>query len=149
MVFAIHQHKSASSVFEPPILNPSPHSIPLGCPRAPVWVPCFIRFHILYLEKLDRDIPKITTLSDFWKFCPRIFYNIAFVCAQSCQTLCDPMDCSPASFLCSWDFARILEWVAISSSRGSCRPRDLTHISWISCLGSFFTNKSPGKPFLW
>ena len=31
-------------------------------------------------------------------------------------TLCDPMDCR---LLCPWDFqARILEWVAIPSSRG-------------------------------
>ena len=31
--------------------------------------------------------------------------------------------------------ARILEWVAISSSRGSSRPRDQTHVSYISCIG--------------
>ena len=35
--------------------------------------------------------------------------------------------------------ARILEWVAISSSRGSSRPRDWTLISWVSCFaGGFF-----------
>ena len=31
--------------------------------------------------------------------------------------------------------ARILEWVAISSSRGSSRPKDQTHVSCISCIG--------------
>ena len=31
--------------------------------------------------------------------------------------------------------ARILEWVAISSSRGSYRSRDRTHVSYISCIG--------------
>ena len=31
--------------------------------------------------------------------------------------------------------ARILEWDAISYHRGSSRPRDWTHISWISCIG--------------
>ena len=31
--------------------------------------------------------------------------------------------------------ARILEWVAISSSRGSSRPMDLTHVSCLSCIG--------------
>ena len=31
--------------------------------------------------------------------------------------------------------ARILEWVAISYSRGSSQPRDWTHISWVSCIG--------------
>ena len=40
--------------------------------------------------------------------------------------------------------ARILEWVAISYSRVSCRPRDWTHVS---CLASgFFTTTPPQKP---
>ena len=39
---------------------------------------------------------------------------------QSCPTLCDPVDCSqPGSFIHGIFQARILEWVAISSSRGS------------------------------
>ena len=46
---------------------------------------------------------------------------------QSCQTLCDPMDCSPpGSPVHGISQARILEWVAISSSRGSSQPRDRT-----------------------
>ena len=41
--------------------------------------------------------------------------------AQSCPTLCDPMDCSPpGSSIHGILQARILEWVAISFSRGSC-----------------------------
>ena len=45
--------------------------------------------------------------------------------AQSCLTLCDPMDCSlPGSFLHGILQARVLEWVAISFSRGSSQPRD-------------------------
>ena len=40
--------------------------------------------------------------------------------------------------------ARILEWVAISFSRGSSRPRDQT---WVSCIaGRRFTTEPPGKP---
>ena len=31
--------------------------------------------------------------------------------------------------------ARILEWVAISFSRGSPQPRDRTHMSYVSCTG--------------
>ena len=43
--------------------------------------------------------------------------------AQSCLTLCDPMDCSlPGSSVRGIFQARILEWVAISLSRGSSRP---------------------------
>ena len=43
--------------------------------------------------------------------------------------------------------ARILEWVAMSSTRGSSRPRDQTHVSWGSCIaGGFFTPEPLGKP---
>ena len=46
--------------------------------------------------------------------------------AQSCPTLCDPVDCSPPGSIHGILQARILEWVAISFSRGSSRPRDRT-----------------------
>ena len=54
--------------------------------------------------------------------------------AKPCWLFCDPMDCSlPGS---SGVFqARILEWAAISSSRGSSLPRDQAHISCIPCTG--------------
>ena len=52
--------------------------------------------------------------------------------AQSCPTLCDPMDCSLAgSSLHGILQARVLEWVAISFSRGSSQPRDRTQVSRI------------------
>ena len=52
--------------------------------------------------------------------------------AQSCPTLCYPMDCSlPGSSLHGILQARVLEWVAISFSRGSSRPRDRTQVSHI------------------
>ena len=57
-------------------------------------------------------------------------------CAQLCPTFCDPMDCSlPCSFAHGILQARILEWLAISFSRGSSWPRGLTHISCISFIG--------------
>ena len=54
-------------------------------------------------------------------------------------------DCSlPGSSVHGISQARILEWVAISFSRGSSRPRDQTHVSCISCItGSFFTSELP------
>ena len=57
---------------------------------------------------------------------------------QSCPTLCDPMNCSlPGSSIHGILQARVLEWVAISFSRGSSRPRDRT---WVSCIvGRCFT----------
>ena len=46
-------------------------------------------------------------------------------CAQSCPTLCDPMNCSlPTSSILGISQARILERVAISLPRGSSWPRD-------------------------
>ena len=57
---------------------------------------------------------------------------------QSCPTLCDPMNCSlPGSSVHGIFQARILEWVAISFSRGSSRPRDRTQVSHI--VGRHFT----------
>ena len=64
-----------------------------------------------------------------------IFNNLAilFCCSlvsKSCLTLCNPMDGSPpGSPVRGISEARILEWVAISFSRGSSRHRDWTHIS--------------------
>ena len=50
--------------------------------------------------------------------------------AQSCLTLCDPMDCSlPGSSVHGILQARILEWAVMPSSRGSSRPRDQTQVS--------------------
>ena len=58
--------------------------------------------------------------------------------AQSCPTLCDPTDYSPlGSSVHGILQARVLEWVAVSFSRGSSRPRDRIRVS---CLASrFFT----------
>ena len=58
------------------------------------------------------------------------------------QALWDPMDCSPpGSSVHGILQARILEQVAISSSRGSSRPRDWAHVSCVSCIaGIFFTH---------
>ena len=55
---------------------------------------------------------------------------------QSFLILCDPMDCSPpGSFVRGILHVRILEWAAISSSRGSSQLRDPTSISCVSCIG--------------
>ena len=51
---------------------------------------------------------------------------------QSYLTLCDPMDCSlPGSSVHGIFQAIVLEWIAISLSRGSSRPRDWTQVSRI------------------
>ena len=72
------------------------------------------------------------------------------VCAQSCQTHCFFMWSSPPGSSGHRIFqARILEWVAISFSRGSSWPRDQTRVSSISYIAGgffFFTTEPPRKP---
>ena len=68
--------------------------------------------------------------------------------AQSCLTLCDPMD------LCPWAhqdplfmgilWTRILEWVAMPSSMASSKTRDGTQVSRL--VGRFFTSELKGSP---
>ena len=66
-----------------------------------------------------------------------------YVCAQSCVTLCDLMDCSlPGSSVHGIS-------QAISSSRGPSWSRDQTHIFRVSCIGKWTLYHWPfGKPFL-
>ena len=64
-----------------------------------------------------------------------IFVVCSCLVAQSCPTLCDPMDCSPpGSSVRETSQGRTLERITISSSRGSSKPRDrpleLTSPAW-------------------
>ena len=64
---------------------------------------------------------------------------------QSCSALCDPPDCTlPGSSVRGISQARILQWVVISSSRGSSQPRVLTHVSCIA--RRIFTTDPQAKP---
>ena len=68
---------------------------------------------------------------------------------QSCPTLWDAMDCSPpGSSVHGILQARILEWVARPSSRGSSRSKDLIRISWVSCTGRWvlYLQRPLGSP---
>ena len=57
---------------------------------------------------------------------------------QSCLILWDPMDCSPSGSSVHGIFqARVLEWIAISFSRGSSQPKNQTQVSRIA--GRCFT----------
>ena len=74
-----------------------------------------------------------------WKY-----WDLDEVCAvlclviQLCLTLCDPIDCSPpGSSVHEILQEKILEWVAMSSSRVSSQPRDWTQVSHIA--GRLFT----------
>ena len=88
-------------------------------------------------EKKNTKLWNLTNLLRFWD-CEcygieyiylSIYIYISCCClvTQSCLTFCDPMDCSsPGSCVHGISQARILEWVAISFSRGSSQPRDQT-----------------------
>ena len=71
--------------------------------------------------------------------------------AQSCPILCYPMDCSPpGSSVHGILQARVLEWVAISFSRGSSRPRDRTQVSHIAGrrFNLWATREAPGDQII-
>ena len=64
---------------------------------------------------------------------------------QLCLTLFDLTDYSPPGSSVHGIFqARILEWVAMPSSRGSSQPRDQTHVSCVA--GRSFTTEPPERP---
>ena len=77
------------------------------------------------LSSPTRDQTRALNSPNHWK--------VKLLVAQLCATLCDPKDCSPPGSPVHWILqARILEWVAISFSRGSCWPRDQTWVSRIA-----------------
>ena len=82
------------------------------------------------------------------KTMPQHYHLCVCVCvcevAQLCANLCDPMDCSLADFSIRGIFQpRVLEWDAISFSRGSSRPGDQTQVSCIAgiCFTLYTTNE--------
>ena len=72
-----------------------------------------------------------------------LFIDFTYVHPQFSLTPCDPMDCSlSGSSVPGISQARILEYVVISSSRGSSRPRDRIHFSCTSCFGRWILQHS-------
>ena len=66
-----------------------------------------------------REQTLLLVLCECWMLC---------LVAQSCQTLCDPMNCSLPGSIHGILLAGILEWVARPSSRGSSQPKNRTHL---------------------
>ena len=94
-------------------------------------------FRILLYTKYNKRLVKI-----FWNF----LENNVLV-AQSCLTVCNPMDCSPpGSSVHGILQTRILEWVATPFSRGCSWLRSQTLFSCIA--GRFFTIWALGKPWI-
>ena len=88
---------------------------------------------LLSLQNCKKSIPVV--------YKPLVYDYHACLVAQSCPTLCNPMHCSPlGSSVQGILQKRILQWVAISFSKGSSRLRDQTCVSCVSCIaGRFFT----------
>ena len=96
--------------------------------------------------ELDPETPQSTKSSNFAKLLISLFvakskvtfYQLSMCVkmkvAQSCPTLCDPVDYTVYGIL----QARILEWIVIPFSRGSSQPRNWTQVS--HSAGGFFTS---------
>ena len=83
---------------------------------------------------LQADAYRLSHQGSLCTFSLMILQNIYAAAAakslQSCLTLCDPIDSRPPGFPIPGILqARILEWVVMCSSKGSCPPRDQTCIS--------------------
>ena len=79
---------------------------------------------------------------------PRAFPKFLLFPALSCVRLLVTSGCSPPGFSVHGVFqSKILEWVAIFTSKESSPPRDQTQVSHVFCIaGRFFTTELPGKP---
>ena len=99
----------------------------------PLWHVCLLT---LVLASSSLPLP-----SNPW---PSSFVRWMHACMRaqslhSCPTLCNTMDSSPSGSSVRGTLrAKILEWVAIPSSRGSSQPRDQTQVSYVSCVGRWF-----------
>ena len=134
VVFAQFVLRLSSGWLQPPSLWGQPVPLLWACPflEAPV---------LAVLRELFLLVPGIyTVLAARLGFFPGKWYEVA----QLCPTLCDSVDCSlPGSSVHGIFQARILEWVAISFSRGSSRPKDRTQVSCTAA--DSLPSEPPGK----
>ena len=99
------------------------------------------RMHICTYANMNHSREKTVynfTVTAYEILIVKMYWLIRNLCvhAQSCPTLCNPMDYSlPGSSVHQIFEAMILEWVGISFSRGFSQPRDWTLISCVFCIG--------------
>ena len=90
-------------------------------------IPMFIA--ALFIALKTRKTPKCSLTDEWIKRCG---IKREREVAQLCPTLCNPMDCSlPGSSVHGIFQAIVLEWIAISFSKGPSQPRDWTRVSRI------------------
>ena len=105
--------------------------------------------HSVLVLPLDVKLSYVTYLiGNKMAWCFSFLIWMCVLVAQLCSTLYNPMNCSsPDSSVHVTSQARILEWVAMPSSRGSSQPRDWT---WVShSAGRFFTIWATREALLW
>ena len=132
------------------------------------WIHCQL-IDVVWMVNLNMFWELNKSGSPWGKYVPSLYpQNIpdltwVHACVKSCLILCDPTDCSPPGSSCPLVFqARILEWVAISSSKGSSLqgifllrrifPQDGTHVSCLRLLpwqAGSLPLKPPGKSPPW
>ena len=106
------------------------------------WLHSHLLFQMCFLAWVNQHIPWYLLCS--WAIDPEKAFCSVCLCvcacsiARSCPTLCNPLDCSLSGFSVHGIFqASILQWVAISYSRGSSWPKAWTQVSCI--VSRFFT----------
>ena len=130
MVMAGEQ-RSGTGTWESPAVPEHPSHL-----LAPHLLSILDTVYLLRVSEDDRPFSSYSSQSTLFSVCVLV--------AQSCLTLCDPIDCGPpGSSVYGFLQARIPEWVAMPSSRGPSQPRDGTQVSCTA--GGFFT-ESAGKP---
>ena len=129
-----HSHASSSTRDRHPTLCLAP-SNPLS--------------HLLSLEPFLQ--PFLSAVFD-WHLTFQLISCVFAKSLQSFPTLCDPLGCSPpGSSVHGILQARILEWVAMPSSRGSSQSRDWTWVSYVSRVGNLvlYHQCQLGSPLNW
>ena len=123
-----------------------------------VFICCILSDSMKGIQRISSHRKNCTRLAFNWRHCSipnacllieinkmLLHTCIICVCTEHAPTLCNPMDCSPPVSSVHYTLlARILEWIAISSSRGTSWPRDRTQTA---LAGRFLTTELPGKPY--
>ena len=108
---------------------------------------CVLLFATLWTVALQAPLSMGFSRQEHWSGVPcppPVDLSSSGIDPVSLSSLCDPKDCSPpGSSVHGMLQARTLEWVAMSFSRGSSRPRNRTYVSCLA--GGFFTTEPPRK----
>ena len=101
---------------------------------------------LLFLLRSSKQRANVDSPASFLP-CPWSWTTLcACSVAQSCLALCDPMDCSPpGSSVHGILQARILQWVAMPSSRGSS-PTQGSNLCLLNCRGILYLLRHLGSP---